>query len=251
LEFYSNSGEVARIASGGNIGIGSTNPTARLNIAAGSATANTSPLKFTRGTNLSGIETGAIEYDGRTLNFTPDTSFGRASIPTTVYTSGAGTNLSIGGEITVQVLFPAANDTITLQVGTYFVTMHISATRGTTSTTSAALRIRFGGGTAVGTFSGNAMGSGADAGAATGHRLDTALSVTSIISNTSTVASSVYVSNVSGILRITTAGTFIPQYSLSASLVSAGSATTPSTSNYMIIQSLDSTGSAAAIGGWA
>ena len=235
-----------------SVGLGSTSPTARLNIAGGTATANTSPLKFNRGTVLSGIETGAVEYDGRSLNFTPDTSFGRASIPTTVYTSGAGTNLTIGGESTVQTLFPAANDTITLQVGTYFLTVDIAVTRGTTSTTSAALRIRFGGGgTAGGTFSGHAIGSGADAGAATAHRLSSVtLTTDNIISNTSTTASSVYVSKVSGILRITTAGTFIPQYSLSA-IITAGSATAPSASNYMIIQSLDTTGSAASIGGWA
>jgi hypothetical protein len=236
-----------------NIGIGTINPTASINIKAGTATANTAPLKFTRGTNLSGIETGAVEYDGRTLNFTPDTSFGRASIPTTVYTSGAGTNLTTGAEATIQVLFPSANDTITLQVGTYYVTMDISATRGTTSTTSAALRIRFGGaGTAVGTFSGHAIGSGADAGTSSAHRLNgVALNGDNVIGNTSTTPSSVYISHITGILRITTAGTFIPSYSLSANLLSAGTSTVPAALNYMLIQSLDTTGSAAAIGGWA
>ena len=49
---------------------GVTSPTARLHIAAGTATANTAPLKLTTGTNLSTTEAGAIEYDGTHLYFT-------------------------------------------------------------------------------------------------------------------------------------------------------------------------------------
>jgi len=43
---------------------GTTYATANLHIAAGSATANTSPLKFTAGTNLTTPEAGAMEFDG-------------------------------------------------------------------------------------------------------------------------------------------------------------------------------------------
>jgi hypothetical protein len=46
---------------GGNIGIGIT-PTAKLHVAAGSATASTAPLKFTSGTLLSSPEAGAEEF---------------------------------------------------------------------------------------------------------------------------------------------------------------------------------------------
>jgi hypothetical protein len=45
-----------------NVGIGVTAPTARLHIAAGTATASTAPLKFTSGTKLTTPEAGAIEY---------------------------------------------------------------------------------------------------------------------------------------------------------------------------------------------
>ena len=41
-----------------------TAPTALLMLAAGTATANTAPLKFTSGTNLTAVENGAVEYDG-------------------------------------------------------------------------------------------------------------------------------------------------------------------------------------------
>jgi hypothetical protein len=54
----------------GNIGIGITSPTAKLNIAAGTATANTAPLKFTAGTNLTTTEAGTLEYNGTHLYFT-------------------------------------------------------------------------------------------------------------------------------------------------------------------------------------
>lgn len=56
----------------GRVGIGSTvtAPTARLHLPAGSATAQTAPLKFTSGTNLTTGEAGAVEYNGTNLFFT-------------------------------------------------------------------------------------------------------------------------------------------------------------------------------------
>jgi len=46
----------------GNVGIGTTNPTAVLHLKAGTATAGTAPLKFTSGTLLTTPEAGAIEF---------------------------------------------------------------------------------------------------------------------------------------------------------------------------------------------
>lgn len=45
-------------------------PTARVHIGAGTATANTAPLKFTAGTNLTTVENGAMEFDGTNLYIT-------------------------------------------------------------------------------------------------------------------------------------------------------------------------------------
>lgn len=58
-----------------NVGIGlaTTLPTARLQIAAGTATAGSAPLKFTSGTNLTVVENGATEFNGTNLFFTPST----------------------------------------------------------------------------------------------------------------------------------------------------------------------------------
>jgi hypothetical protein len=54
----------------GRIGAGTTAPTAVLHLKAGTATANTAPLKFTTGTNLGTAEAGTMEYDGTNLFFT-------------------------------------------------------------------------------------------------------------------------------------------------------------------------------------
>lgn len=51
------------------VGIGIA-PTARLGLAAGTATASTAPLKFALGVNLATPEAGAVEYDGAHLTYT-------------------------------------------------------------------------------------------------------------------------------------------------------------------------------------
>lgn len=65
------SSQILSLGGGGNVGISTIAPTARLHLPAGSATAGTAPLKFTTGTNLTTAETGAMEYDGTDLYFTP------------------------------------------------------------------------------------------------------------------------------------------------------------------------------------
>ena len=255
-----NSGNIVIVqGTNGNIdittnGTGVTNITRAL-LAAGTATASTAPLKMTSGTNLTAAEAGAVEYDGTTLTFTPSTNYGRAAIPATVYTSGVGTSLTptATGEATAQALFPAAGDTITLPIGTYHITLVATITRGATSVTSATARINFGGGgTAVGSFTGTAVSSVAAAGATSQFMFSAAaLTVDNVVSAANALAAGVYNIMITGILRITTAGTFIPKYSLSANLASASTATAPSSMNYLMIQSVGTSGTAAATGGWA
>ena len=255
-----NSGNIVIVqGTNGNIdittnGTGVTNITRAL-LAAGTATASTAPLKMTSGTNLTAAEAGAVEYDGTTLTFTPSTNYGRAAIPATVYTSGVGTSLTptATGEATAQALFPAAGDTITLPIGTYHITLVATITRGATSVTSATARINFGGGgTAVGSFTGTAVSSVAAAGATSQFMFSAAaLTVDNVVTAANAVAAGVYNIMITGILRITTAGTFIPKYSLSANLASASTATAPSALNYLMIQSVGTSGTAAATGGWA
>lgn len=58
----------------GRVGIGVDNPTAVLHLKAGTASANSAPLKFNAGTNLTSTENGTFEYDGTNLYFTPSGS---------------------------------------------------------------------------------------------------------------------------------------------------------------------------------
>jgi hypothetical protein len=63
-------GAVQLCSTRGNVSVGNLTPTARLHIAAGTATAGTAPLKLTSGTNLSTPESGAIEFDGTAFYMT-------------------------------------------------------------------------------------------------------------------------------------------------------------------------------------
>jgi hypothetical protein len=58
------------IVNAGRTGLIQSSPTAYLHLGAGTATANTAPLKLTSGTSLGTTEAGAIEYDGSHLYFT-------------------------------------------------------------------------------------------------------------------------------------------------------------------------------------
>lgn len=75
VHMFGNSGsfteQLTILGSGsGGIGIRNTSPTALLHIAAGTATANTAPLKITDGTKLTTPEEGAMEYASDVLYFT-------------------------------------------------------------------------------------------------------------------------------------------------------------------------------------
>ena len=62
--------EALRISSENNTGLSVTDPTARLHLPAGTATAGTAPVKLTDGTLLTTEEEGALEYSGGKLYFT-------------------------------------------------------------------------------------------------------------------------------------------------------------------------------------
>jgi len=63
---YAGTAQLSILVSG-NVGIGTTDPTARLMIKEGTATAGTAPIKFTAGVVNSSSEAGALEWDGTDL----------------------------------------------------------------------------------------------------------------------------------------------------------------------------------------
>jgi hypothetical protein len=245
--------ERMRINQSGLVGIGTASPSSLLTLAAGTATASTSPLKFTSGTNLTTPEAGAVEYDGTVFYGTTDTNFKRGTLPITNYTSGTGTALGTNTEATLAVLLPSANDTITLSVGTYFLDISFIITRGPTSTTSATARLNLlGTGNAVGSFSGMSLSAPTASGATANFSFDAVnINVSNVLTAASTTAAGVYTMSLRGIMKITTSGTIIPQYNLSANINAAG---TVAKVLYFRLQQLD-TQSAAAAGpagtGWA
>jgi len=76
-----------------HVGIGVTSPTAYLHLGTGTATANTAPLKFTAGTDLTAIEAGAVEYSTNLLKIRSD-SFGILS-DTYKLLLGAGSDMDM------------------------------------------------------------------------------------------------------------------------------------------------------------
>ena len=79
-----------------------TAPTiSRVTLAAGTASANTSPLKLISGTNLTTAEVGAVEYDGSNFYITSDTTHGR-----NVSLSAQQFQLSVAGS----AIGPASNN---------------------------------------------------------------------------------------------------------------------------------------------
>jgi len=102
----------------GRVGIGTTTPTAVLNLKAGTATANTAPLKFTSGTNLTTAEAGAMEYNGTNLFFSPSTTrhtvnHGLTGSATLDFGS---TNAQLSTDLTITVTGAADGDVVSLGV---------------------------------------------------------------------------------------------------------------------------------------
>jgi len=141
------------IDNSGNVGIGTTSPSALLNIKAG--TASVAPLKLTSGTNLTTPENGAIEYDGSSLDFTiagvrrslsqgddtrvSDITVANTTTETTVHTSPViADEFQVGKmyKLTVLGKYSTANasDTFTLRAkigGTTLLTTLLSAGNAT------------------------------------------------------------------------------------------------------------------------
>ncbi|MFT3676807.1 MAG: hypothetical protein QM781_13015 [Chitinophagaceae bacterium] len=103
---------------GGKIGIGVTSPAAVLQLAAGTATASTAPLKFTSGTHLTTPENGAVEYNGTNYFVTSgSTRYTLAKTLTNTATLNFGsTAAGSSADLTITVTGAADGDAVSLAV---------------------------------------------------------------------------------------------------------------------------------------
>jgi hypothetical protein len=218
------------------------------------ATQSTSiaPLKFSAGSLLASQVAGAMEYDGYVLTFNANVNLGRSPIAQHVFTSGVGTNTT-----TSAALFPSANDTITVPVGTYLFECSFRAdiTTGPSATAAYLTFSPLGSGTAtcstsysaVSTLNTTAPGVATVPSTATlTHVISTAQVYVGPVSTISTVA--YRTTRIRGILRVTAQGTIIPTYGYSTSPTNS---TTLYTDNYFSLTPLSGSGSTASVGQWA
>lgn len=85
----------------GNVGIGTTSPTAKLHLAAGTATASTAPLKFTSGALLTVPEAGAVEFLTDTWYGTITTGAARKEFAFKDYVDGKVTDAVSDGVVNI------------------------------------------------------------------------------------------------------------------------------------------------------
>jgi hypothetical protein len=212
--------------------------------AAGSTTANTHP-EFTSGSLLTTAEAGAMEFVAPVLYASPANSC-RASWPATMWASNTA-DFTMGNVATAQPWLAAANDTLTLPGGnaTYFFEMlyAVEAMGATTRTTG----MLFGGTATISAIRYKALiQTGAANALGTTQSTKMCAAATIQILNATATTAAEYIT-ASGIIRVTTTGTLIPQIQWSANptgtiLCKAGS--------YFRIWAAG-TDSAAAVGNWA
>jgi hypothetical protein len=89
----------------GNVGIGTTAPTAILQLKAGTSAINTAPLKFTSGTNLTTPENGTMEFDGTSYYLTS------GGTRNTIQVSGQNGIFGDGNETVPSIAFSAQTNT--------------------------------------------------------------------------------------------------------------------------------------------
>ena len=187
--------------------------TSQLKLATGAAGVGTAPLEFVSGTLNTTPEAGAVEYDG-TAFYSSMANSTRGVIPSEQIIVLTGTN-TLTSQTAAQAIFDggggSATGAVTLPVGTYVYETSFCITG--MSATSGSFGFAFGG-TSTETFSYNAHASKA------GTSLTTPMAVVStcgsgaittlVANSTGTVGNAL----IKGIIRVTIAGTVIPQISL-------------------------------------
>lgn len=212
---------------------------------AGTATAGTAPIYLQSGTNLTTAAAGAIEYDGNTYYSTIAAST-RGVMPSEQIVVLTGTN-TLTSQTAVQPIFDGGggptNGSVTLPIGTYMFECSFALTGMSATSGSFGFAL---GGAATKTYAYNAQaskgtGTSLTTATATTATYNTGAQTTLNTAGTGTAGTAV----IKGIIRVTVAGTVIPQVSLtvaSAAVIQAGS--------YFKVSPLGNVSTVATVGNW-
>jgi hypothetical protein len=118
VELWDSASIVLKTIQGGNVGIGQISPTALLHLKAGTATAAPIRLTSSGATLLSAVESGAVEFNGTNLLFTPSTTrhtvnHGLTNSATLNFPS---TTTLLSADLTITVTGAADGDVVSLGV---------------------------------------------------------------------------------------------------------------------------------------
>lgn len=219
--------------------------TSNLTLAAG--TTSLSPLTMQSGTNLTSATAGAVEYDGNVIYTTPSATAGRGLSPSVLtyrlnsaLAGGTGTSAQkvFGKEVTV------ADSTVYLFEAVY------RFSRGS-GTSSHSFGISFGGTATFNNIAYQYLVNAVNTSTTTASTpvLGFRVVATNVnLANTITTATYSISVQIRGSFSVNASGTFIPQYTLSAS---PGAAYSTETGSYIKIYPVGASGADTSIGAWA
>lgn len=201
-----NGTDAVTVSANRNVTVGAPASGAAVTIAAGTATVN--PMTLTSGTSLTTAVAGGVEYDGTCKYFSPAAS--SRAIDLAEYLMVLSATYTLANQTAAQKLLNAStNGAVTLPVGTYEFDCYFELTA--MSASSGSFGFAFGG---AATFTqawwAAANKSALTTAVASQDTYNTAANTTLATANTTTTG----YAWITGILRVTVAGTVIPQVSL-------------------------------------
>ncbi len=141
--FMTSNTERLRILATGEVGIGTLTPTAILHLKAGTAAANSAPLKFTTGVNTTAVENGAVEYDG--TNYFASAASTRYTLAKTLTATSsldfASTNAANSRDLTIGVPGAQLGDVVALGVPSTSVVANSDYTAYVSSANTVTVRL--------------------------------------------------------------------------------------------------------------
>lgn len=139
--FVSNHAGTYTFVRRGNFGVGVATPSALIHLKAGTATAGTSPLKFTSGTNLTTPEAGSMEFDGTNYFVTSSTTrytMAKTLIGSATLDFTAGARLS--HDLTITVTGATTNDFVIVNPPTGSISANTCYTAWVSATNTVTVR---------------------------------------------------------------------------------------------------------------